>query len=68
LLRLFEATAGDDTSSTGRVGTGNHEVSCSQHSSPIGLPLNPIECEKIYFDAICADSDTLTLFHLWIAT
>jgi hypothetical protein len=48
LLRLFEDTAGDETSSTGRVVTGNHEVSCSQHSRPMGLPLNPMECEKAY--------------------
>jgi hypothetical protein len=38
-LRLFETTAGDETSSTGRVVTGHHEVSCSQHLRPIGLPL-----------------------------
>src|ERR687896_1179402 len=44
LLRLFETTAGDETSSTGRVGTGHNEVSCSQHLRPIGLPLNPMEC------------------------
>src|SRR5215217_220199 len=42
-MRLFETTAGDETSSTGRIVTGNHEVSCSQHSRPIGLPLNPGE-------------------------
>jgi hypothetical protein len=36
------------TSSKGRVATGNQEVSWSQHTRVIGLPLNRVECEKFF--------------------
>src|ERR1700757_4164737 len=46
MLRLFSPGSGDGTSSKHYIETGKGGLSCSHHWWPIGLPLNPGECER----------------------